>query len=129
MSRSPQSATLHDQMVKSVADKYQRDGHGNIRADHINHLAGAPVNHNGYIPDVTATHAQTGQHIICEVETGDSIDTQHTFDQLWAFRQAANQLGALLHVGLPYKSDLAFAKATVSSWGISVDQWWFQHNQ
>lgn len=126
MSRTAQNSTLHDQMVKSVAIKYQSDGHSNVRADHIGHINGAPVNHGGFIPDVTATHGTTGQHIICEVETADTVNTQHTYDQLITFRKVADQMNALLHVGLPYQSDLIEAKAVIGSWGIKVDQWWYQ---
>lgn len=125
MARTTQSQSNHDWMVAELAKALTNRGHQNIRADHINHPNGRPQQLGDHIPDVTAYHNQTGSLIIGEVETSDSIDTDHTYSQLHTFRQAANQLGGYLHVGLPFRSDLDAAKRIVDSWGIKVDQWWY----
>ncbi len=112
-------------MVLQVAQEYARQGHRSIRADHPQHLSLRPAQIGDHIPDVTSVHPTQNIPIICEVETADSIGTDHTKSQLLTFRQAATRLGGVLHVGLPFKSDLAVAQATTNGWGITVDYWWY----
>ncbi len=128
MSRTYHTQSLHDDMVSKVAGHFVSLGHRNIQADHISHPNGRPSQYGSYIPDVTALHANTSKPIICEVETDDSIGDPHTYSQLRAFRQMANDLGGMLHVALPYQHDLATAQAIVGRWGIAVDQWWYGDN-
>ena len=128
MARSINNSTLHNNMVKEVVNAYAGQRHKGIKADHINYNNGAPNNYNGHIPDITAIHADTNQYIFCEIETPDTINTQETYDQLSAFRNALGASG-LLHIGLPYLSDLAEAKRVVRLWRIRVDQWWYVYGQ
>lgn len=112
-------------MVQQIVSEYTNTGHRNVQADHISHPAGRPPQLGSHIPDVTASHPTTGQAIICEVETADSFDNEHTYSQLRDFRAAANRVGGLLHVALPYQRDLMSAQATANRWSVQVDKWWY----
>lgn len=125
MARQPQAQSNHDWMVLQVANAYSRQGHRDIRADHADFPGVGPAQIGDHIPDVTAIHPLQGTPVICEVETADSIGTDHTHSQLLTFRQAANRFGGALHVGLPFKSDLVRAQQVVAGWNIPVDFWWY----
>lgn len=128
MTRTIQTQSDHDWMVSQVADHFVRLGHTGIQADHISHPNGRPAQIGDHIPDVTARHVQTGRPVICEVETGDTMEDTHTYNQLATFRQLADRLGGTLHVALPFQHDIAPAQAVTNRWGILVDQWWFGQN-
>lgn len=122
MARSILQQSLHNTMVSNQVATYRRAGHFGIRADHIGHIGGAPDDYLGHRPDVTSYI--NGTLIICEVETGDSITTEETVRQIHAFRQAANQLGALLHIVVP-ASALKTAQRVLDAYKIRVDHWWY----
>lgn len=122
MARSFLQQSLHNTMVSNQVVTYRRAGHLGIRADHIGHAEGAPDDYLGHRPDVTSYI--NGNLVICEVETGDSITADETIRQIYAFRQAANQLGALLHIVVP-ASALTTAQNILGTYKIRVDHWWY----
>lgn len=125
MPRQQQAQSNHDWMVLQVANAYSRQGHRDVRADHADFSGTTPVQIGSHIPDLTAVHLLSGTPIVCEVETADSIGSDHTRNQLLTFRRAVDRLNGVLHVGLPFKSDLERAQQIVSRWGILVDHWWY----
>lgn len=125
MGRTTLSQSNHDWMIEQMVETYVNLGHSNIRADHVQHYNGAPALLGEHTPDITAVAGPLQIPIICEVETADSMEEERTRLQLTTFRQAANSVGGVLHVGLPFKSDLEKAKRIAATWGILVDQWWY----
>jgi len=121
--RSLQQQSVHDSIVRQTVQAFSGRGYTNIKADHIAHPNGAPEAFSSHRSDITA-YDGLNRPIICEIETGDTIGSAETKEQLAAFRWAANQFGGQLHLSLP-KSALGSARLLVSSWGIVVDQWWW----
>lgn len=112
-------------MVQQMVGAYTLLGHSDIKAGYVGHENGAPLPLGVHLPDVTALAGAVQIPIICDVETRDTLNSEHTRSQLLTFRSAADKLGGVLHVGLPFKSDVEHAKRVVAGWGILVDQWWY----
>ena len=115
--RAPHTQSLHDTMVRSLANKFANDGY-TVYAD----LPGftQPPKIVNYIPDLYAVKSSV--KIIGEAETCDTIGTDHTKEQYSAF---SNVPGTEFHVIVP-ESCLEQAKRYAAIWGITVDKWWYQ---
>jgi hypothetical protein len=117
MKRSVMSQSLHDKMVRTRALNLVNEGYS-VSAD----IAGfpQPPTISGHIPDIYAVKVTS--KIITEVETCDSIGSNHTREQYEAFSRVA---GTEFHVKTP-KSCLSAAQEYARLWGITVDQWWYE---
>jgi hypothetical protein len=73
---------------------------------------------NGHMPDLYAI--KSSSRIITEVETCDTISTDHTRDQYSAFSRVPL---TEFHVKTP-ASCVSIAQAYASLWKIRVDKWW-----
>lgn len=104
-----------DAWLPFTRDSLQQDTHNNIIsiaagilvandyyviADHINWIAGKPPKLGKHIPDIYAVRENT--RIIVEVETRDSFNTNHAISQLKEFNAQAENMGAVLHLILPF---------------------------
>jgi hypothetical protein len=58
----------------------------------------------GFRPDFTARGRDGKQSVIGEVETDESLDEQHTADQLRAFHRHAVKNSMVLYLGVPRAS-------------------------
>ena len=119
MIRTPQSQGLHDRMVYNQA-VYWRNQRVTVWADLPASNKPGPV--NGHIPDVLAQGLFT--RVITEVETCDSLNSEHTRAQWRSFSSVA---GAEFHVLVP-KSCLGQAQRLAAQWGVRVDKWWYRDN-
>ena len=115
MPRTPRAQTQHDEMVSAGDSDLTGKGY-TVYADIKGYTD--PPNVGGYIPDIYAYNIE--HKIVGEVETSDSIGSNHTKEQYTAFSRVN---GAEFHVLVP-KSCLEEAKAYARQWGISVDMWW-----
>jgi hypothetical protein len=119
------SQSDHDWMVEQMVEAYSGLGHDDIRATHVLRHNGEPERLGLYVPDVTAMAGVTQIPIICEVETADSMRNEQAHSRFMTLRYAADSVGGVLHVGVPFKSDLNAVKRLAASWGVLVDQWWY----
>ena len=115
--RSTKTQSDHDKMVKTMADKFERDGMS-VQADHIGHRNGQPSEIAGHIPDVLASNYQ--KKIILEAETPETISLDDTKKQMQAF---SNVQGTEFHMIVP-RGHTADLKQQAREWGISIDQVW-----
>lgn len=116
--RSIPSASLHDQMVRSLANTLWSDGWTNVRADLRGWPFGAPPLVGHFRPDVYAV-TPDGTSWIFEVETSDSIGIAHTRQQWREFGHSVYRFAVLV----PDESLLS-AQLTAMQYGIDVDAWW-----
>ncbi len=109
---SNQNSTPHDKAVESVVKFYRDRNYQKIKA----HLPGydTPDEIDGYIPDITADHSDG--NIVAEIETSDSLGTEHSRKQCEAF--AKSPRGFCLWVP---KSEEQQARNIVRQWGIEND--------
>lgn len=91
-------------------------------ADHIDHPNGSPMDIGGFTPDITAVDPDM-RMVICEVETEDTVNSEHTRSQLTAFRKAADESLGLLHLVVP-TAYLNSSWQVVNGWGIALDEAW-----
>jgi len=119
MIRTPQSQGLHDSMVYDQAIYWRNQG-VTVWAD----LQGwtKPGAINGHVADVLAQGLFT--RVITEVETCDSLNSEHTRAQWIAFSSVR---GAEFQVVVP-KSCLGDAQRLAARWGVRVDKWWYRNN-
>lgn len=75
--------TLHDILLRRTVFTFERDGHTDIKADHIEHPNGKPEEVNGFVLDISSK--KYGIPYITEVETCDSLDLPDTEEQFRAF--------------------------------------------
>jgi len=115
--RTLKTQSDHDKMVKTMADKFEREGM-QVKADHIGHRNGQPPSIGGYIPDVLAT--AMSKKIILEAETPETIASEDTRKQMQAFSTVN---GAEFHVIVP-KGYTAEMRQKAREWGINIDQVW-----
>lgn len=91
--RSPHSQSIHDDMVKQLADHLVSKKFRNVKADHPD-FSEKPAricldrHPSGQIPDVTAIGIQL---VLFEVETDDTIYDPHTKDQWELFATHAER--------------------------------------
>lgn len=117
--------TDHDWMVEQMVEAYSGLGHADIRAVHHDQVARTPARLGMHVPDITAMAGHTQIPIICEIETVDSMNRDEARSRFITFRRAADTVGGVLHVGVPFRSDLDSVKRIAASWGVLVDQWWY----
>lgn len=115
--RTTKNQSDHDKMVKTMADKFERDGM-TVKADHIGHKNGQPPVIGGRIPDILATHYQ--KKIILEAETSDSISLEDTKKQMQTF---SNVPGTEFHMIVP-RGYTANLRQQARELGITIDQVW-----
>jgi len=86
--RSPAKQAKHDQDVRRIADDYKLIGYA-VQAE----ASGYPLPDliGGYRPDVRVKLELIGFEVVIEVETPDSIDTDHAKQQDAAFSNWARQ--------------------------------------
>jgi hypothetical protein len=97
MIRTAKSQSEHDQIVQTVVNHLVHNGYRNICADLPGHTQPALVNgtKQDHIPDVTA------DGVIVEVETGDTIEGDHTTSQWSLFSDHAAKSGKTFWVVVP----------------------------
>lgn len=117
MQRSEVSQSIHNKLIEMHVEEYKKLGYINIKADHIGYKNGVPKEVNGHRPDISATF--NGVRIICEVETDESIEVEHTKEQWKAFSRSLKQF----EVCVPAKS-LSKAKKFAEKNGIEVEKFW-----
>lgn len=115
IARTLTTQTHHDTMVSAWASDLKEKGY-TVYADIKGYSK--PPEFSGHIPDIYAFNFE--HKIVGEVETCDSIGSDHTKEQYTAFSRVN---GAEFHVMVP-KSCLEEAKAYARQWGIRVDMWW-----
>jgi hypothetical protein len=125
MADAAQIQSDHDWMVEQMVEAYAGLGHDDIRAVHHDQVGSSPARLGLYVPDVTAMAGFTQIPIICEVETAQSMNEEQAQSRFVTLRRAADSVGGVLHVGVPFLSDLEKAKRVAASWGVLVDQWWY----
>jgi hypothetical protein len=111
------SSQTHKLLIRSLASRYEHEGYY-VKADHINHPNGSPLEINGHTPDLAAYY-NGSLRIVAEAETCDTISDSHTREQWKAFSQSQHRS----HVIVP-KSCLEEAQRQAGFWGITVSQWW-----
>jgi len=84
--RTKENQTKHDQWVAYWAHQVQLAGWGIVLFDLPGYAK--PITIGGHIPDIYATRLD--QEYVIEVETLDSINTQHALQQKAAFQAWAN---------------------------------------
>ena len=106
------SQLAHDELVKHVADFYIKENHPNVKADIQGYNKPNVIKwrdqNSGHIPDVT-----TGNSIIIEVETDDSIDDIHTKDQWRLFSTYAQEHKVKFYIVVPKGSEQKAKKRNV----------------
>ena len=117
--RSYPSQSLHDGMIKQLAEHLVGKKFRDVRADHPEFcdkpaaIAGQDDT-PGLIPDVTATGVQM---VLFEVETDDSINDPHTKEQWERFSSYADKNMADFWIVVP-KANKDEARERVSSLGV-----------
>lgn len=117
MERSEAAQSIHNKLIQKQVEEYKKLRYLSIKADHIGYGSGMPKEVNGHRPDISANNK--GIRVICEVETDDSIEIEHTIEQWKAFSRSLYQF----EVCVPAKS-LAKAKKLAEKHGIKVDKFW-----
>lgn len=86
--RTTSNQTKHDKEVKRIADDY-KDKEYTVQAD----LKDYPLPEliGGYCPDVRAQLKNVGYEVVVEVETTDSVDSDHAKKQDAAFKKWQSQ--------------------------------------
>lgn len=117
------SQTDHDKMVKYVAKYLESNGFSDVKADISGYDQPAKITWsktgNGHIPDVSGVGAKLN---IFEVETDDSIDSDHTADQWTLFAAYAKQHNAIFYVVVPQGSK-SIADKRLAELDISAEVW------
>lgn len=108
---------MHEAYIRKMAERYAADGYSDIKADHIACANGKPERVVSFVPDVSAV--MSGETTICEVETADTIQDEHTVAE-W---RLYDQCGCAFHVALPGES-LPEALKLAKRNGITVDKFW-----
>lgn len=116
MNRTAKSQTDHDTLVKRVVNHLEEKGYRNICADLAGYtrpelIEGTKQDH---IPDVTA------DGVIVEVETADSVSSDHTASQFYLFADHAAKNGKEFWVVVPKGVDRA-AKQRLDVLGINAE--------
>lgn len=114
----------HDKLIQEIAAKYEEMGYIGIQAD-IDGYRSPPIlgfefdlKHR---PDVYCKDLQ-GNPIVCEVETEDSIDDEHTVSQWTVLSGDAKKLGGQFHLVVPSGSESAAERRLkrLHIWGAKV---------
>lgn len=116
--RPVQSASLHDQMVRGLANHLWGEGWTNVRADLRSWALGSPPVVGHYRPDIYAVDRHRIEWIF-EVETSDSIGIAHTREQWRQFSLSTYRFGILVPAAA-----LGDAQLAANLYGIDVDAWW-----
>ena len=117
--RTPPAQSLHDRMIKQLAEQLISKKFRDVRADHPD-FCDKPARITGrdgtpcLVPDVTATGIQM---VLFEVETADSINDPHTREQWQLFSSYADLHMADFWVVVP-KAKKDEARERVSSLGV-----------
>jgi hypothetical protein len=117
MKRPVMNQSLHDKMVRTRAINLVNEGYS-VSADIADFPQ--PPTIKEHIPDIYAERGVS--KIITEIETCDTIGSGHTREQYDAF---SSVFGTEFHVKTP-RSCISEAKVYARSWGIRVDQWWYE---
>ncbi len=80
--RSEASQSRHDWTISMLAAFYCERGYS-VKADHIDGYD-EPAELEGYVPDIVAT--KRNETFVVEVETEDSVHTEHAGQQKLAFQ-------------------------------------------
>jgi len=117
--------TDHDSMVQSVLNHLSQNGYTNVKADLQGYPLPDPIHwtgkeQEGHIPDVTGDY--NGHHCLFEIETEDSISTEHTASQLTLFAAYAKQYKKSFYVVVP-KGYEGSAKEQLNRLGITAAVW------
>lgn len=116
--------SVHEALVKWLADSLPSRGFGQIRADLPGRVQPETIRwkgaSDGHIPDASAR--LSGREYIFEVETADTISIQHTQDQWTLFDAYAKHNSAIFVVVVPKGSEAA-ATQQLKAWGLTAQVW------
>lgn len=129
--RTQENQNLHDDLVRKLAKHYSSLGYIGVRTD----LPGATETPGSiywekkpdtkYIPDITCyKNNPEGTLIIAEVETCDTLSTDHTKEQWKIFFAHAKSKGGEFHIMTP-KSCVEKAKSVAQELSITVHNYWW----
>lgn len=130
MKRNYHTQSHHDSMIIQLVQHLRAKGFSNIKADHIHGAdrpekilqPGAFFNGAGHVPDVTATD-MFGQRHVFEVETSDSISTQHAASQIRTFATSGSLLSPVKCVVVVPSSSQHEARRVVAALRVKADVW------
>ena len=88
MNCTEKSQSDHDKKVSALAEMYQKQGY-TVQADVDGYIS--PGSICGYVPDIVARKKGSFERVIIEVETEDSIDSEHAESQREAFQCEADK--------------------------------------
>lgn len=111
---------VHTEMLFSAIRYFESNRHINIKADHVGDPYVKPNIISGQIPDITSWKDSIFH--VTEVETQESIGTQHTLDQWSAFSQNTDGMSKKFVVVVP-QSCLSEAEKFANQYHIRVDIW------
>ena len=128
--RTLPNQTAHDDLVRSLAKHYSSLGYKGIRAD----IPGSTETPSGiywsstpdqkYVPDIVCFKNDVGNTlIIAEVETCETLNTDHTKEQLRIFAAHAKGKAGEFHIMTPKECSGA-AKSLAIELGITIHTYW-----
>jgi hypothetical protein len=110
----------HDLLVRRAAQRLAGFGCTDVRADVVGYPTPEPIHWvntgQGHRPDVTG-----GLYVI-EVETGDSLSSEHTRSQCELFSTFAREQSRTFVVGVPLGNKLDM-QVQLIVWGIAATVW------
>jgi hypothetical protein len=116
--------TEHDTMVSTVISYLFNNGFQNIKADLPGKIQPDKIiwmkTNEGHIPDATATINNTSY--LFEIETEETLTTQHTIDQFVLFSAFAQQYNGQFCIIVPV-SNKSKAEGLVNNLGIQAQVW------
>jgi len=120
--RTVQAQTEHDRVVRALVNLAKSKEYTGIQADHIGGGYTQPdviywegQEKSGHIPDIQTSNPKA----IIEVETAESLKSQHSFEQWKLFDAFAKQWEHAFYLGVPLGSEQA-AKVALASLGIKA---------
>jgi hypothetical protein len=124
MARSPESQSIHDNMVGKVVTHLANKNFTGIQVDHlIGYQQPAKIiwkgQAEGHIPDVTTTGPQK---LILEVETAETITETHTKDQWKLFAAHAVNIGGEFWAVIP-SGHVSTVSMVIQDLGIAAKIW------
>ncbi|MDZ7611546.1 MAG: hypothetical protein U5L10_02180 [Candidatus Moranbacteria bacterium] len=112
---------VHDSLIKTRIIGYRREGHTDVRADHLSGY-NQPEIIGDHIPDITSK--KEGKFFVTEAETKETIGVEETAKQWQSFSMYTNGRDKIFHVVVP-ESCLKEAKKFAEKEGIRVDRWFY----
>jgi len=121
MGRTGKDKDLHDSMVKAMIKALKHKEIEVLKADVEGYER--PDEIDGYIPDVVGKK-ESGTIVVVEVETCESVNSDHTKEQFKAFSNADGEFW----VDVP-ESCLEKLKKNVKAWKVIVNKWYYRKGE